>query len=487
MRLFRSKFTAFSFIILSLLSVFLIITKGVLFVFGLLLVTLVWALSHRLDIGWYILVFLSPMMNWFLDFSDYWYVFQDYPQLLSIHAPVVEFWTVLLICAYIISLVRDWLHGRDVHLFTPGIGFFTLFVISALVSLLNISPSFVSSGVWYLVRFILLFYVGYIVLGANIIKGKHVLHRSLLMFGLSGFLAMTMGIASLFTGAWKAVYGFPRVTPFAIGGWMPFGDQHIFLAEVLTTTIPIFVYFWYVQKDVLKRKWLGILVIVMVCTALATLSRAAWVTLVAQGFVFVMLLKKYISFDRIWKTARWFLLLLAPLVLYVSYFLLTNSIVQSSNAARWTLTDVSIFMFADHPVIGNGVGQFVPLLEDIKYFNVEFGAAVDAHGIVQKLLAEQGLIGLLAFALFVGWIVRRVYGRFQDSRYEEEARLVAFMGLFLVLSPFIFQLFNTQYYSSRMWVPIALALAQSIVYRRKREEDMMELNLKKKKPLSSKI
>ena len=352
------------------------------------------------------------------------------------------------------------------HIAAPGWRWYGLFVLSAAVSLFSLGPGF-SSGVWYIGRFLIFVYAGYVVLGADIIENKKILERSLVAFAASGAVAAIMGVASLVCGAWRDVYGIVRVTPFALGGWAPFGDQHIFLAEAILATLPSAGYLWHLRyRDKDSRQWLSALIAVMIAVALLTLSRAGWIALAVEAAVAAhfaggkKMWRYYLG--RVWPLA----LAVLPILFYFVYFLSGSDIVRGSNATRWSLTQISWMYFQEHPLIGTGIGSFVPLVADTWYFTLEFGDPVDAHGIVQKIGTEQGILGLVTFALFVWLLLRRVYLRATDLSYDDSARAAAVFGLALMCGSLTFQLFNTQYYSSVMWVPLALALAAQSVHRR---------------------
>ncbi len=477
----HTSFSKTTIAILILLGALGIVWQGVFFVFAVFLLTLLWWLSYNLEIGWYILVFLSPMIHWMLRGVDYWYVFQEYPFFLSIEAPVVEFWALFLLIAFLLSRVRMWSKGESQVLLFPGMKWFALFFLTAVIALANVHSTEVRPLFWYAVRFILFFYIAYIVLGANIVRTKAAFKKSLYALAAGGLFAACIGFVSLFTGAWRDVYGVPRATPFALfRGWAPFGYQHIFLGETLTTTFPVFVYLWYIAKKDYRRWW-GSAAIFVLCIGLLTLSRAAWVTFFVEGVLLLLLLAQMHRAKKVYRAVKTALIVLSPVITYFVYFVFTSAIVRGSNAARWALTEVALFFWTQHPLIGNGPGSFIPNLDQVLYFEVEFGAAIDAHGIAQKLLAEQGILGLLTFSLFIGWILWRLYMRYRNEKFSHTARLVGFFSLFLVVSPLVFQIFNTQYYSPKMWVPIAIAIIGSIVHKRDKIGGVIQINFKKEK------
>ena len=77
---------------------------------------------------------------------------------------------------------------------------------------------------------------------------------------------------------------------------------------------------------------------------------------------------------------------------------------------------------------------------------------MDAHGLIQKMLVETGLFGLLAFVSFLGWVVWTLIKRVRDDVFYQAL-------LCMVAGALVFQLFNTSYLNSVLWLPIGMALA----------------------------
>lgn len=468
----------FFIIILAIVSAFLIVFGGLFFLSMFALLLLVWFFSHHLDWGWYVLVFLSPMIYWVIRLGDYPELFESFPLLLRLEAAAVEFWAVFLLMAYLVSLVRTWLQGKKILVRLPGIWWFGLFLASAVVSLVNVGQGELLKSAWYLGRFIVFFYIAYVFLGANIIKDKEIFRKSLYAFVSVGLFAALMGIVSLIIGTWKQVYGVARVSPFAIGSWAPFGDQHIFIAETLIVTVLLFLYIWYEHRKKHYATPLAILCVLVLLVALGTLSRAAWVTTFVSLVVFVVIMKERVPFRTLWKRYAWIVILFIPLIAYFAYFVLSSYLIVTSNAARFTLTEIAWMEFLNHPYIGAGVGTFVSSVSSIYLFFIEFGAPMDAHGIGQKLLAEQGMFGFLTFLVFISWLLSRMYERYKDPSYHQDARTVALLGIFLVVAPLTFQIFNTQYYHAIVWVPIALAIGGHIAYSKETRSKKYHINFK---------
>jgi len=412
----------------------------------------------------YVLVFLAPMMHWQFQLARFSSVLDKYPGILTFFAPMVDVWAVVLLVAFGISLLRTWAHGDKIHIRMPGIGIYGLFLASALVSLFHVFPWEVVSSFKYIIRFPLFVYIGYVTLGTNILTTKVLLHRAMNVFLFSVTLGALMGLASLFLHVW-GLAGLMRAVPFAIFGWAPFGDQHIFLAELFVVTIPMAIYLGVVAERVTVRNLYFGLACMHVLVCLLTFSRAGWLTLFVQTIAFLIIMRKKIPWkDAIHTYIWWGIAALIPFSVYMFHFLGTK-VVSMSDAARLALTDISWYLFRHSPFIGQGVGTFVDRVSEIQFFVYEFGTPIDAHSILDKVAAEQGILGIVTFGLFVYWLLLQLYTRAMNTAYIREAKYISMMSLFVVGGALFFQLFSTQYYSAKVWVPIMFALAQLILYK----------------------
>jgi len=433
-----------------------------------ILIALILFLSYRLDIGLYIMVILTPMVGWQFHAESFRAWLSAYPQLISFYAPMVDIWAVLLLIAYGVYLVREVTHGRRHTIYMPGARWYGLFVLAGIISVMFLPASDMVIGLKYLIRFPIFVYLAFVVLGTNIIREHSIMDRVLRIYAYVGLGAAIMGFVSLFLGI-QQVEGLFRAVPFGIGGWDPlnYGDTrygHILLAEVLTVAIPVMMYLAYRARTSYELAKFGSMSIFTAVVCLLTFSRAGWLTLAFQVVVFGYLFRHAIPWHR---AKRYFLpvgIVLAPFVVYMLWFLQSGT-VSSSNSARVMLADIGWHMFVENPVTGAGMGMFTERLAEIHLFAYEFGDAIDQHSIVIKILSETGIIGFVTFVLFIFWVLSIIYRRLKDYDYSLEARAGAFLSFFLIASALFFQLFNTQYYSARMWVPIMLAISMSIYYR----------------------
>ena len=145
------------------------------------------------------------------------------------------------------------------------------------------------------------------------------------------------------------------------------------------------------------------------------------------------------------------------------YNLSTSIVSISANLNRLKLIDISLTLFKEHPLIGSGAGSFISIVSGLKWYIIEYGSPLDAHGILFKLIAETGLLGLLSFCLFAGYILWLLYKHYQKNKMTSW-KMVAMACLLCVLGGLIFQLFGTGYYLAKLWLPIGVALASLKFY-----------------------
>ncbi len=151
------------------------------------------------------------------------------------------------------------------------------------------------------------------------------------------------------------------------------------------------------------------------------------------------------------------LILLVPLtILVLTTFTET---VRGSTLSRLDQTRIAVFYFLRSPLIGQGVGTFIPTLWQTRAFLLEYGDPIEAHSIVLKLAFEQGILGLATFGIFAVSILLALY-----KAYKKMPRPELLAALMIAVGSITYQLFNTTYYTSKLWVPIAIAVAISRFY-----------------------
>ncbi len=130
------------------------------------------------------------------------------------------------------------------------------------------------------------------------------------------------------------------------------------------------------------------------------------------------------------------------------------------------LTQIAYEVFQTSPIVGGGAGTFLDRVGSTRVFLLEYGDPLDSHGIIQKLAAETGILGLAAFAVFVslaGWLLWRGVREIETKPMRRAALFVS-LGAF---GAFAYQLFNTDYWTGVMWLPLGFAISAVWVLGRK--------------------
>ncbi len=473
------------FFVLSVMAAVATVLFGPICIVVLVVLFLGYSIYVKPEIGLYIMVALSPMIGLTVtpDSVFSWLGFLHTPW--SWYAPLVDVWTLFFLLVFFIRTCVDLLQTKEKRIILPGVWWYLAFLISAYVSLLHLPHELFSDGVKYLIRFPLFVYVGYIVVGINTITRKSILLHALRVFFFVGLFAAILGVSSLLVNAYH-VMGLTRAVPISLFGvnFFNFSNDirfgHILLAEFLTLVLPVGIYLMYTAQAVQSRRWyaLGSFFVFLVC--ILTFSRAGWLTLGFQVFLGALVLRRQIPWQQVYRWVPVGLLCLSVPIWYMSLFL-QSSIVSSSNSARLALTEIGWHFFLDRPLFGQGVGMYTVLLKDVFYFTSQFGDPIDAHSIFTKISAEQGMFGLVTFGLFVLWVLHVIFRRLIDESFSDEARMAAIVSLFLVMTPLFFQLFNTQYYSARMWVPFLFAMGLSIVHKTDKRLSSISISFVEKK------
>ncbi|MDP3244874.1 MAG: O-antigen ligase family protein [bacterium] len=452
--------------------------------------------TRHLVLGMLILVFLFPYTGLRVDLSGV-QALRNIPFLNQLNAPLADVFAVILFLAWLVTLIKSLsaspFQKGGLRPASPSLGggilgefshwkSFLVFFLSGAVSLLNVSSQYFWSSVKYLTRVVLFFYAAFFVPIISIMRqeGKNteeegvpsILTKVLKVMYWTGLLSALMGLVSFFV---VPAVGFPRATPFSIFGFTPLGVNHNLLAETLVATAPAGFFLWWLGKDraptpigigvgaLSGPNWFFAGSLLQVVIALLTFARTAWIALAIQFCLFIIFwfrlprpggaerggrAKEF--FQRVWP----FLFFVAPL-LVIFIWTTGAQIVQESTLARLDMARISWFYFWQTPLIGQGIGTFVNSLWGIRAFLLDYGEPLEAHGVVWKLLFEQGLFGLLSFIFFIGMILWTIYLEMKEG--GRIAKAVATMAMVMATGVLAYELFNTTYYTSKLWVPLAVA------------------------------
>ncbi len=424
--------------------------------------------SIRLDWAVYAVASLCFFHGLEIVLGDFGFL-RTFDFLSDINAPLVSFVASLTIGAFLISWFLDVYEFdfRRLRFISSGMVIYGLFLLGALISaLFFMYGNRVSFGLSYLVYPMFFVFAAYVMLPVLLIDSRDKLMKILNIWFWVGLAVALFGFSSLFVLDFT---GWTRVTPYYIFGVAPLGTNHNLIGEVLSVIVPIGLYFFYYAKTKEKKMFYGLGTLFIMVISFLTLSRAAWIVIVFQLLLYYLYTGRGINRNYLKRiNFKAVGLLLLPLVFYMIFFL-GSGVVSGSTDTRLDLTRIGLFYFAQSPLFGNGPGSYLPIIGDTLIFAVEYGEPMDSHGFVQKILTEEGAVGLMLFSAFVYWLARTMWLVYKKVHLDKFLAYTLFM---VATSAIVFQLFNTSYFNSVMWMPIGVSLAGvSLIAARNRVSD----------------
>lgn len=417
-----------------------------------LLLFVVAVFAFRPQIALVVLALTAFFHGLMIDFSGVPWA-REIPGLDTVNAPLVDFVLILIVVALVIAwlLKLPAASAAKLRWRFPGAWPYGLFLLSAGVSALLVYDHDVASSWHAWLRPLLFVYLMYVLVPARLLTDHTRFLRLVKVWFGVGIGVAAYGLTSFFMGAPQGWY---RAVPFPLWGVTPLGLNHNLLAEPLVAIIPLA--FWLASYAVNKKmaRWYRRGAVVMIVVALLTLSRAAWLALAVELAVFCYVHRREVR--QWWSrlTPQYIVGIIGALIMLLGYmgYFLTSSVVSSSSSNRLEVTQVALTFAREAPWFGYGPGTFVDLFNSSYVYTVEYGAALDAHGFVQKILVEEGIFGVIFFVAFLVWVIRALAGRARENWFYESL-------LLMVVGAITFQLFNTSYLNSVMWVPVGVALA----------------------------
>ncbi|MBN1326232.1 O-antigen ligase family protein [Candidatus Falkowbacteria bacterium] len=395
------------------------------------------------QIGLYLIAFLFPFNYWEIVYGDLNIPYVDLLALILFISWICKYFYLIIIKKEKLSFDKF-----------PGWFLMLLFVISGALSLMNVEREFLGQSFKYLLRPIIFFYLMYIILPYNILNDFKKLFNTFK-------ITFILGIGLCAIGIWSILFppfiGIRRAVPISLFGVWPLGTNHNSLAEVLVCLVPIALILYWYEKNVLLKNIYLIGGLFMAGVTFLTLSRSGWLAILVELLVLIVL--KYRKTAKRYLTSYLpylFLLLMAP-ALYLMYQLATSSVIITSNLSRTKLIEIALHLFREYPLFGAGVGTFVDYVSQTSWFIVEYGNPLDAHGFIFKTLAETGIAGTISFLGLLIYIIYRLtsgYFKFSNTLYSWLLLGMVSLGV----GDIFFQLFSTNYYLARVWLPLGLAL-----------------------------
>jgi hypothetical protein len=419
--------------------------------------------------GLYAMAVFSFFSNWFIDLAQYEWS-KNITYLGSINAQVVDFIAMLVAVGFCLAWLLQFIDFKlkDLkHLWRLMI-LYGFFVGWSIFSALHAFEHRVGTSLKYVARPIIFVFLLFLLLPNALIRTRETLEKVLYIWFVVGVGIALYGLSSLIivrqSGWW-------RVVPYGINHLAPLGYNHNLIAEVLIPIIPIGVFLaikaWQ-RKERNSAVIMGGGTILILLAELLTLSRAGWICCVVQAVLtaafFVAEIKVFL------KNKIHVLIPLAVVgILIIGYMgvFLRSSVVSSSDKARYTVTEIVIFYVERSPWHGYGPGMFIPVFESTHDYVDEFGEALDGHGFIQKISLEEGVAGLGLFVISLAYMIFIVWREFRFADHAEDRELMM-MCLIMMSGVIVFQLFNTSYFNSVMWMPLGVGLsAAGLLYRRR--------------------
>ncbi len=398
----------------------------------------------------YLMIFLYPYIGWQFVWG-------------SVNVPYVDLMAILVLVGFIVKTMVNWKTAKPRLKDFPGVLFIVAFLLSGLLSMFN--AEFIGLAIKYLLRPLAFFYLMFVYLPFNLIKTSDQFKRVLKIMIVTGLIVGFLGALSVLFSNNQSFIG--RAVPFNFSGFEPVGGNQNAVAEIIVVTLPLILFLLPQTHSYRGQGWWLLSIIFLLLILLLTLSRSGYLALLLEIIIFsVFWLKKRIKPKVFWSTLV--LIIAIPLTIYFSVWQ-NIDFVQSSNVNRLALSEIAWNAFLEHPIIGNGVGSFMNIIGATFVYVVDFGDPLDSHGFVQKLIVEQGILGLISFCgLLIYIITSLVRAYFQAFREQERYYILCL--IMLTVGIIFFELFSTSYYLPRMWIPLGVVLAGLRIYHPKSVE-----------------
>ncbi|MFH1620589.1 MAG: O-antigen ligase family protein [Patescibacteria group bacterium] len=382
----------------------------------------------------------------------------------SIDVSLGEVFLFVVLGAWALKLIMLWRRRGDENwrprfpLIRSYLCLFAAHLISAFSPLVP-DPVLV---VKYSLRPVFYSYLAFIALPVNLIRSRRRLITVLSVFIGVGILAALNGLVSIF---------FPidgsnlvgRAHPYPIFGINALGENHNSLAELLVVTTPLTLALIGLVRHERTKRLLYMATSLQFVIGLLTFTRTGWIVFALQitcllATVWRRTATKYISKILIAS------IFLAPLAVTMLAYSVSQT-AQSSNSTRLALTQIAMQIFYTSPWVGGGAGTFVDRVGSTSVFLLEYGDPLDSHGFLQKLAAETGLVGLLGYAIVIAASLVVFWRGYKLIKSPVSKNILVFVVL-AFLGSVVYQLFNTSYWTGRLWLPLGLLIATIEVFRR---------------------
>jgi O-antigen ligase len=258
-----------------------------------------------------------------------------------------------------------------------------------------------------------------------------------LLIGMGGTAALSLATSGLRVAAGDALW-FSR-----LDGLTP---NHKTLAVALAGALPLVLAIG--RQPRWRRPARAAALVVTVAIALS-LSKTAWIT---AALAYGLFWPRARPIAARWQRTAPALVLGAALAVYAPVLLGSKAMLDAARS-RHSLNVRAWEMVRARPMLGMGPGSSTRV-EQVTFPHYRVNG-VDAHGVVQKVGSEVGLLGLLAYGLFVAGAGRRLVGRWREAGGGHDSLAWGAVATWATLHTNL--LLSTEAFSPTHWTPLAVA------------------------------
>ena len=237
--------------------------------------------------------------------------------------------------------------------------------------------------------------------------------------------------------------------------------QRNWIANYLYMVTPLIFIFFLLEKRVKTKLLYLFLLSIIYINFIILQSRSIWIVIALTGIAGLLFLFKLRVSRPFLKNRHWLLLFFIIIILITWGYSTTNHINRSPSFMEERVLpalkgeELSVNqhflswytawkMFLDRPLFGWGIGNFkmkflsyqAEAIKAFPVFRASYQNAQEAHNEYLQLLAETGIIGLVAFLLILYLIAKKCLSFLFCDRYSKEERIIM-LGLMMGISGFL--------------------------------------------------
>lgn len=295
------------------------------------------------------------------------------------------------------------------------------------------------------------------------------------LFGLFQFGGDVVGLPATITqlkiGYGSKVFGFPRIQAFSM--------EPLYFANYLLVPLSLAIAYFFSHADFIKRRWLVVIMTLLLVNFVLTVSRGGYLGLAATLFLLLLFYFRQIFTRRTVIILLIFLVVAGGVVFALSRgenratqaFINQATLQDAKNGSesvqgRLTTFDYAFTAFKKHPILGIGIGNYGPYFKNYPVVTPKTGWDIVNNQFIE-LLAETGLVGAIGYGLILLIIIWRSLMAIKKAK--EPFLRASLIGLFTAFIGVMVQYnFFSTLYIIHIWVLIGLLVAvQNIILRNK--------------------